>query len=103
MSGDPGEFPEYRKTLEERVRELNEKVQELDCVRSAFVSVVSHELRTPMTSIRLCRQHVRRPDRAVEREAVVLPRARAVQCGPPDSHNKRLARSLADRSRSRRA
>ena len=52
MSGDPGEFPEFRKTLEERVRELNEKVQELDCVRSAFVSVVSHELRTPMTSIK---------------------------------------------------
>jgi len=46
-------------TLEQRVgertRELqaaNEKLQELDRLKSAFVSIVSHELRTPMTSIK---------------------------------------------------
>jgi signal transduction histidine kinase/HAMP domain-containing protein len=46
-------------TLEQRVRErtqelqsANEKLQELDRLKSAFVSMVSHELRTPMTSIK---------------------------------------------------
>ncbi|HLG43594.1 MAG TPA: ATP-binding protein [Nitrospirales bacterium] len=46
-------------TLERRVRErtqelqsANEKLQELDRLKSAFVSMVSHELRTPMTSIK---------------------------------------------------
>ncbi len=41
--------------LEEVNRELqiaNEKLRELDQLKSAFVSTVSHELRTPMTSIK---------------------------------------------------
>jgi signal transduction histidine kinase len=45
-----------RTTELERVnRELkaaNERLQELDRLKSAFVSIVSHELRTPMTSIK---------------------------------------------------
>lgn len=50
---------ELTQTLEQRVRErtqelqaANEKLQELDRLKSAFVSIVSHELRTPMTSIK---------------------------------------------------
>jgi len=46
-------------TLERRVQErtqelqtANEKLQELDRLKSAFVSIASHELRTPMTSIK---------------------------------------------------
>ncbi len=46
-------------TLEHRVRErteelqsANERLRELDRLKSAFVSIVSHELRTPMTSIK---------------------------------------------------
>ena len=46
-------------SLEQRVRErtqellsANERLRELDKLRSAFVSIVSHELRTPMTAIR---------------------------------------------------
>ncbi len=46
-------------TLERRVLErtqdlqtANERLQELDRLKSAFVSIVSHELRTPMTSIK---------------------------------------------------
>lgn len=46
-------------TLEERVAErtqdlqsANERLQELDQLKSSFVSIVSHELRTPMTSIK---------------------------------------------------
>lgn len=46
-------------SLEHRVRErtqellsANERLRELDRLRSAFVSIVSHELRTPMTAIR---------------------------------------------------
>ncbi len=39
----------------ERTKDLqlaNERLQELDRLKSAFVSIVSHELRTPMTSIK---------------------------------------------------
>lgn len=41
--------------VNERTTELktaNEKLRELDLLKSAFVSIVSHELRTPMTSIK---------------------------------------------------
>jgi signal transduction histidine kinase len=53
------ELEQLNQTLEQRVqqrtRELqtaNEKLQELDRLKSTFVSIVSHELRTPMTSIK---------------------------------------------------
>jgi len=53
------DLEELTQTLEQRVqdrtRELqtaNEQLQELDRLKSAFVSIVSHELRTPMTSIK---------------------------------------------------
>lgn len=36
----------------DQLREANLRLQELDRLKSAFVSVVSHELRTPMTSIK---------------------------------------------------
>lgn len=46
-------------SLEERIKErtadlqsANERLKELDRLKSAFVSIVSHELRTPMTSIK---------------------------------------------------
>ena len=46
-------------SLEQRIKErtedllsANERLQELDHLKSAFVSIVSHELRTPMTSIK---------------------------------------------------
>ena len=46
-------------SLEQRIRErtadlqsANERLKELDRLKSAFVSIVSHELRTPMTSIK---------------------------------------------------
>lgn len=41
--------------VQDRTRELqaaNEKLRELDRLKSVFVSIVSHELRTPMTSIK---------------------------------------------------
>jgi signal transduction histidine kinase len=53
------ELERFTQTLERRVQErtqelvaANEKLQELDRLKSAFVSIVSHELRTPMTSIK---------------------------------------------------
>lgn len=49
---------DHSRTLEQKVeerthelREANEKLQELDKVKSDFLSMVSHELRTPLTSI----------------------------------------------------
>ena len=53
------ELQQLTQTLERRVQDrtqdlvtANEKLQELDRLKSAFVSIVSHELRTPMTSIK---------------------------------------------------
>jgi signal transduction histidine kinase len=53
------ELEQLAQTLERRVLErtqelqlANQKLQELDRLKSAFVSIVSHELRTPMTSIK---------------------------------------------------
>ena len=53
------ELEQLNRTLEQRVQQrtselqtANDKLQELDRLKSAFVSVVSHELRTPMTSIK---------------------------------------------------
>ena len=53
------QLEQLTRTLEQRVRErthelqnANERLHELDELKSAFVSTVSHELRTPMTSIK---------------------------------------------------
>ncbi len=53
------ELEQLNRTLEQRVhqrtselRAANEKLQELDHLKSQVVSIVSHELRTPMTSIK---------------------------------------------------
>ena len=53
------QLEQLTQSLEHRVRErtqelqtANEKLQELDLLKSTFVSTVSHELRTPMTSIK---------------------------------------------------
>lgn len=53
------QLEQLTETLEQRVQErtqelqnANEKLLELDRLKSAFVSIVSHELRTPMTSIK---------------------------------------------------
>ncbi|MFN3431936.1 MAG: PAS domain S-box protein, partial [Candidatus Sericytochromatia bacterium] len=41
-----------RKRMEQALRVQNERLQELDLLKSAFVGSVSHELRTPLTSIK---------------------------------------------------
>jgi PAS domain S-box-containing protein len=41
-----------RKQLEQHLRWQNERLQELDRLKSAFVGSVSHELRTPLTAIK---------------------------------------------------
>jgi signal transduction histidine kinase len=58
-------------TLEERVRDrtrelerANERLMELDRLKSDFVSNVSHELRTPITNILLYLELLNRPERA---------------------------------------
>lgn len=53
------ELEQLNRTLEQRVHQrtselqaANDKLKELDHLKSQFVSIVSHELRTPMTSIK---------------------------------------------------
>lgn len=40
-----------RKKAEEALREINDKLKELDQLKTDFLSTVSHELRTPLTSV----------------------------------------------------
>lgn len=40
-----------RKNIEEALRQSNEKLQEIDKIKTDFLSTVSHELRTPLTSV----------------------------------------------------
>jgi signal transduction histidine kinase len=42
---------EHRKDREQKLLEANRKLQELDKLKSEFLSSVSHELRTPLTSV----------------------------------------------------
>lgn len=49
--GADTDITEHRET-EEKLRRANEKLRELDKLKTDFVSNVTHELRTPMTSIK---------------------------------------------------
>jgi signal transduction histidine kinase len=42
---------EHRKDREQKLLEANRKLQELDKLKSEFLSSISHELRTPLTSV----------------------------------------------------
>jgi signal transduction histidine kinase len=66
-------------TLEERVRlrtqelaEANERLTELDRLKSNFVSNVSHELRTPITNILLYLDLLQQPGREDRRDTYLL-------------------------------
>src|SRR5437867_11746854 len=59
------QLEQLTQSLEHRVRErtqelqtANEKLQELDLLKSTFVSTVPHELRTPMTSTKGYVEHI---------------------------------------------
>ena len=74
------ELGDLSRALEEKVsqrtaqlEEANRRLQELDRLKSDFVSTVSHELRTPLTSIRsLSESLLAMPDLARERQEELL-------------------------------
>ena len=56
-----------------QLEEANRRLQELDRLKSDFVSTVSHELRTPLTSIRsLAESLLAMPEMARERQEDLL-------------------------------
>lgn len=55
-----------RKNLTERLVRQNERLRELDKLKSEFVSVVTHELRTPLTAIQISLSLLDGPDRSLD-------------------------------------
>ncbi|MDQ4121238.1 MAG: ATP-binding protein [Acidobacteriota bacterium] len=73
------ELGETFNQMAEQIKEREEKLQELDRLKSEFVSSVSHELRTPLTTIKTL-AHVLRRNNISQTERDEYLRTIAVEC-----------------------
>jgi signal transduction histidine kinase len=77
--GEIGELGDAFNTMATQIAEREERLTELDGLKSEFVASVSHELKTPLTTIKLLAHLLQRSDVA-EEEKLDYSRTIAVEC-----------------------
>jgi signal transduction histidine kinase len=92
QSGEIGDLSTAFNQMAQQIAEREEKLKELDRLKSEFVSSVSHELRTPLTTIKTLTHVLLRNDRANWREHL---ETIAVEC----NRQIELVNNLLDLSR----
>jgi two-component system sensor histidine kinase BaeS len=77
--GEIGDLGDTFNTMAKQIAEREERLTELDRLKSEFVSSVSHELKTPLTTIKLLARLLQRSDIA-EEEKLDYAKTIAVEC-----------------------
>ena len=77
--GEIGDLGDAFNTMAVQIKEREERLTELDRLKSEFVSSVSHELKTPLTTIKLLAHLLQRTDVA-EEEKLDFSKTIAVEC-----------------------
>lgn len=77
--GEIGDLGNAFNTMAAQIKEREERLTELDRLKSEFVSSVSHELKTPLTTIKLLAHLLQRTDVAQE-EKLDFSKTIAVEC-----------------------
>ncbi len=77
--GEIGDLGSAFNAMAQQIAEREERLTELDRLKSEFVSSVSHELKTPLTTIKLL-AHVLRRSEISEEEKIDYARTIAVEC-----------------------
>ncbi len=77
--GEIGDLGAAFNTMAQQIAEREERLTELDRLKSEFVSSVSHELKTPLTTIKLL-AHVLQGSMLAENERLDYSRTIAVEC-----------------------
>ena len=78
-SGEIGDLGAAFNTMAQQIAEREERLTELDRLKSEFVSSVSHELKTPLTTIKLL-SHVLQQRGLAEEERLDYSRTIAIEC-----------------------
>ena len=77
--GEIGDLGTAFNTMATQIAEREERLTELDRLKSEFVSSVSHELKTPLTTIKLL-AHLLQQSEVAEEERVDYSKTIAVEC-----------------------
>jgi signal transduction histidine kinase len=77
--GEIGDLGDAFNTMAAQIKEREERLTELDRLKSEFVSSVSHELKTPLTTIKLLAHLLQRTDVA-EEEKLDFSKTITVEC-----------------------
>jgi signal transduction histidine kinase len=77
--GEIGDLGAAFNTMADQIKEREERLTELDQLKSDFVSSVSHELKTPLTTIKLL-AHLLQTTKLNERERLDYSKTIAIEC-----------------------